>query len=94
MLARFKMGGEFHTIKFTITPTKGSGFSAIASSSKDLDNLQQAISSATKGDSTVPAMLRHAMEIRLGMPIEIDYDYKGAGFGFKIDMYSFVKKIK
>ena len=88
------MGGEFHTVKFTIAPTKGSGFSAIASSSKDLEILQKAISSATKGDSTVPAMLRHYMERKLGIPVEIDYDYRGAGFGFKIDMYSLLKSIK
>jgi hypothetical protein len=94
MVANFKMGGEFHKINFTIAPTKGSGFSAIASSSRDLDALQKAISSATKGDSTVPAMLRHGIEMRLGIPVEIDYDYKGAGYGFKIDMYSLVKKIK
>lgn len=94
MRVDFKMGGEFHKINFTITPTKGSGFSAIASSSKDLEILQNAISSATKGDSTVPDMLRHGIERRLGIPIEIDYDYRGAGFGFKIDMYSLVKKIK
>jgi hypothetical protein len=94
MRVDFKMGGEFHKLNFTITPTKGSGFSAIASSSKDLDILQKAISSATKGDSTVPNMLRHSFERKLGVPVEIDYDYNGAGFGFKIDMYSLVKKIK
>ena len=94
MVANFKMGGEFHKIKFTISPTKGSGFSAIAASSKDLDKLQQAISSATKGDSNVPAMLRHGIEKRLGIPVEIDYDYNGAGYGFKIDMYSLLKSIK
>jgi len=94
MRVRFKMGGEFHEINFTITPTKGNGFSAIAKSSKDLEKLQGAISSATKGDSTVPAMLRHGIEIRLGIPVEIDYDYKGAGYGFKLDMYSIIKKLK
>lgn len=94
MRVDFKMGGEFHKLNFTITPTKGSGFAAIAKSSKDLDILQRAISSATKGDSTVPAMLRHGIEMRLGIPIEIDYDYRGAGYGFKIDMYSLLKSIK
>jgi len=88
------MGRENHTVQFSIVPTKGSGFSAIAKSSKDLDVLQRAIPMGVKGNDLIGKILADKFEKKLGIPVNIDYDYKGAGFGFKLDMYSLVKKLK
>ena len=94
MKVSFKMGGETHNVEFTIVPTKGSGFSAIAKSSKDLETLQRAIPLGVKGDDLIGKILAGQFEKKLGIPVEPDYDYKGAGFGFKLDMYSLLKKLK
>ena len=94
MKVDFKMGGQTFKVEFTIVPTKGSGFSAIAKSSKDLDTLQQAIPMGVRGDDLIGKIIAGKIENQVKLPIDIDYDYKGAGFGFKIDMYSFVKSIK
>ena len=90
----FKMGGESFRVDFTIVPTKGSGFSAIAKSSKDLDTLQRAIPLGVRGDDLIGKIIAGKMEKQLGIPVDVDYDYRGAGFGFKLDMYSLVKKLK
>ena len=94
MKVTFKMGGKTHTVDFTIVPTKGSGFSAIAKSSKDLDTLQRAIPMGVGGDDLIGKILTGQFEKKLGIPVDVDYDYKGAGFGFKLDMYSLIKKLK
>jgi hypothetical protein len=90
----FKMGGETFNVEFTIVPTKGSGFSAIAKSSKDLDTLQRAIPLGVRGEDLIGKIIAGKIEKQTKLPIDVDYDHQGAGFGFKIDMYSFVKSIK
>jgi len=30
----------------------------------------------------------------LKLPIDVDYGYQGAGYGFKLDLYSISKKLK
>ena len=94
MKVSFKMGGESHTVDFTIVPTKGAGFSAIAKSSKDLETLQRAIPLGVRGDDLIGKILAGQFEKKLGIPVDVDYDHKGAGFGFKLDMYSLIKKLK
>lgn len=94
MRVDFKIGGETFRVDFTIVPTKGSGFSAIAKSSKDVDTLQRSIPLGVKGDDLISKIIAGKIEKQLGIPVDVDYDHKGAGFGFKIDMYSLVKKIK
>jgi hypothetical protein len=90
----FKMGGETFNVEFTIVPTKGSGFSAIAKSSKDLDTLQRAIPLGVRGEDLIGKIIAGKIEKQTKLPIDVDYNHQGAGFGFKIDMYSFVKSIK
>ena len=94
MRVDFKMGGETFNVEFTIVPTKGSGFSAIAKSSKDLETLQRAIPLGVRGDDLIAKIIAGKIEKQVKLPIDVDYNHQGAGFGFKIDMYSFVKSIK
>ena len=88
------MGSETFQVDFSLVPTKGGGFSAIAKSSKDLDTLQRAIPVGVRGDDLIGKILANHIEKQTKLPIEFDYDHKGAGFGFKIDMYSLLKSIK
>jgi hypothetical protein len=94
MKVDFKSGGQTFKVEFTIVPTKGSGFSAIAKSSKDLETLQRAIASRGNTDEIIGRIIAGQIEKQTKLPIDVDYSHQGAGFGFKIDMYSFVKSIK
>lgn len=90
----FKMGSETFRVDFTIVPTKGSGFSAIAKSSKDIETLQRAIPLGVRGDELISKIIAGKIEKQLRIPVDVDYDHKGAGYGFKLDMYSLIKKLK
>ena len=94
MKVTFKMGSERFQVDFTLTPVKGGGFAAIAKSSKDLDTLQRAIPLGVKSDDLIGKIIAGQIEKQTKLPIDVDYNYKGAGYGFKIDMYSFLKSIK
>ena len=94
MRVNFKMGSERFQVDFTLVPTKGGGFSAIAKSSKDLDTLQRAIPLGVRGDELIGKILANKIEKQTKLPIDVDFDHKGAGYGFKIDMYSLLKSIK
>lgn len=94
MRINFKMGSERFQVDFTLVPTKGGGFSAIAKSSKDLDTLQRAIPMGVVGDKLIPQIIANQIEKQTKLPIELDYNHQGAGYGFKIDMYSLIKSIK
>ena len=94
MRVNFKMGDERFQVDFTLVPTKGGGFSAIAKSSKDLDTLQRAIPMGVRGDDLIAKIIAGQIEKQTKLPIDVDFDHKGAGFGFKIDMYSLLKSIK
>ena len=83
-----KQGGKKFSVNFLIAPGRGDvHFSAMAKSSKDLDTLQRAIPVGVRGDDLIGKILANHIEKQTKLPIEFDYDHKGAGFGFKIDMY-------
>lgn len=94
MKVNFKMGSESFQVDFTLSPTRNGGFSAIAKSSKDLDTLQRAIPLGVRGDDLISKIIADKIEKQTKLPIDVDYNHQGAGFGFKIDMYSLVKSIK
>ena len=94
MRVTFKMGSERFQVDFTLVPTQRGGFSAIAKSSKDLDTLQRAIPLGVKQDDLIGKIIAGQIEKQTKLPIDVDYDHKGAGYGFKIDMYSLLKSIK
>lgn len=90
-----KAGGMKYSVDFTIGPGNGDvHFYAIAKSSKDLDELQTAVINRGGNDETIGAIIAKAIENKLKLPIDTDYGYQGAGYGFKIDLYSVAKKLK
>lgn len=84
---KHKVGSE--TIQFKVSPYR-TGISLIAASGNDLDKLQDVMSS----EDEVKGEIRKSLEKKLRIPIEIDRDYEGAGFGFKIDLYALAKMVK
>ena len=84
---KHKVGSE--TIQFKVSPYR-TGISLIAASGNDLDKLQDAMGS----EDEVKGEIRKSLEKKLRIPIEIDRDYEGAGFGFKIDLYALAKMVK
>ena len=85
--AKVKLGSD--SVNFKVMPDK-TGLTLIAASGDDLDSLQNAIA----GGADAKDVLRKTLEKQLKVPVDIDYDYKGAGFRFKIDFYSLAKKVK
>ena len=84
---KHKVGSE--TIQFKVSPYR-TGISLIAASGNDLDKLQDVMGS----EDEVKGEIRKSLEKKLRIPIEIDRDYEGAGFGFKIDLYALAKMVK
>lgn len=89
----FKIKGKTEVIQFTTSLTKGGGFSVIAKSSKDLDTLQYLIASENSA-MVVQKGIQQYIESKLKLPVSFDYNYNGAGYGFKLDMYSLLDKLK
>ena len=89
----FKIQGKREDIEFSLSPTKDGGFAVIAKSSKDLDKLQDLVSSENSS-MVVQKGIQQYVESKLKLAIDIDYNYRGAGYGFKLDMYSLLGKLK
>jgi hypothetical protein len=89
-----KAGGMKYSVDFKIMPgSRDTHLSAIPKSSKDLDELQTAISNRGAGDDMIGVIVEKALENKLKLPIEVDHSYSGAGYGFKFDLYSIVNKL-
>ena len=87
-----KSGGKKYSVDFRISPNgRDTHLSAIAKSSKDLDALQDAINARGAGDELIGAIIAKALEKKLKLPIDYDYGYQGAGYGFKLDLYTIAK---
>jgi hypothetical protein len=89
----FKIKGKTETIEFSLSPNKDGGFAVIAKSTKDLDKLQDLISSENS-TMAVQKGIQKYIESKLKLAVDINYNYPGAGYGFKIDMYSLLGKLK
>ena len=90
-----KAGGTKYSVDFKVIPQlKNKGLIAMAKSSKDLDELQTAIINRGGNDETIGGIIAKAVENKLKLPIDVDYSYKGAGYGLKLDFYSIAKKLK
>jgi len=90
-----KSGGMKYSVNFTINPgNKDTHLTALAKSSKDLDELQTAIVNGGAGDDMIGVIVARAIEKKLKLPIEVDHGYQGAGYGFKFDLYSIAKGLK
>ena len=89
----FKIQRKSEIIEFTTSLTRDGGFSVIAKSSKDLDKLQDLIASEDSA-LVVQKGIQKYIESKLKLAIDSDYNYRGAGYGFKLDMYSLLDKLK
>ena len=89
----FKINGKVEQIQFSVSPNRDGGFAVIAKSSKDLDKLQDLISSEDSSP-VVQKGIQKYIESKLKLAVDIDYNYPGAGYGFKLDMYSLLDKLK
>jgi hypothetical protein len=92
-----KSGGKRYSVNFKISPGSLRGsthLAAIAKSSKDLDALQDAISNRDNNDEIIGKIIASAIEKKLKLPIEFDYGYDGAGYGFRFDLWSISDKLK
>ena len=95
MKVDIKSGGKRFSVDFRISPgVRDTHLTALAKSSKDLDALQDAINARGAGDELIGKIIATAIEKKLKLPIEYDYGYQGAGYGFKFDLYSIVSKLK
>ena len=89
-----KAGGMKYNVDFKVLPQlKNKGLIAMAKSSKDLDELQSAIAARAGGDDLIGVIILKALEKKLKLPMEIDRNYDGAGYGFVLDFYSISKKL-
>jgi hypothetical protein len=93
MKVSFKINGKSEIVEFRLVPTKNGGFTAMAKSSKDLDTILDIISSDNVGMAVQKGLQTH-IEKKLGLIINTDSNYNGAGYGFKLDMYSIIDKLK
>jgi hypothetical protein len=93
MKVQFKVGSNRVEVNFIVSPYKDGGISLVAKSSSDLDKLQSIIPSGVSGDKLIPQILEGQIEKKLGIAVRRDYDYRGAGFGYKIDMYYIIDKL-
>jgi hypothetical protein len=95
MKINIKGKNKTYSVNFLISPGRGeTHFSAIAKTSKDLDELQDALLDGGQSDDVLGKIIATAIEKKLKLPVEIDYGYRGAGFGFKLDLYSIAKSLK
>ena len=92
MKVDIKAGGMKYSVDFRIGPGRGdTHLTAIAKSSKDLDELQTAIINRGVNDDVIGNIIAKAIEKKLKLPVDVDYGYQGAGYGFKFDLYSITK---
>jgi len=95
MKVDIKAGGMKYSVDFRIMPAnKETHLSAIAKSSKDLDELQTAILNRGAGDDVIGNIIAKVIEKKIKLPIDVDHSYSGAGYGFKFDLYSIANKLK
>lgn len=93
MKVPFKINGKRETVQFILSPTRNGGFTAMAKSSKDLDTILNIISSDDVGMAIQKGLQSH-IEKKLGLVVDMDFNHKGAGYGFKLDMYYIIDKLK
>ena len=92
MKVAFKHSGKTHRIEFRLSTSRYTDIILIAKSSKDLDILNPLTGEV--GGRAVKEAIKQKLEFRLNVPILIDWNYDGAGFGFNVDFYGVIKKLK
>ena len=94
MKINIKAGGTSHKVEFKFIPQlKNKGLIAMAKSSKELDALQLAIADRAGGDELIDYIIMKELNKKLKLPVEIDHNYEGAGYGFVFDFYTIAKQL-
>jgi acetolactate synthase regulatory subunit len=91
MKVAFKIDGKRHSVDFRVSTSRHTDFIVMAKDSKNLDILNQL---TVDGDRAVKEGIRQKLEFRLNVSMLIDYNYQGAGYGFNVDFYQLIKKLK
>ena len=91
MKVAFKVGGKRHSVDFRVSTSRNTDFVVMAKDSKNLDILHQL---TADGDAAVKEGIKQKLEFRLNTSILIDHNWNGAGFGFNVDFYQLIKKLK
>jgi len=93
MKVKFKLSGQRYEVEFKVFPNQ-TGLALLAKDSKNLDILQDVISSADAPAHLISTVLQKEIEKQIKLPIDIDNGYNGAGYGFKLDLYSIATMLK
>ena len=92
MKVAFKAKGKRYSIDFRVSTSRFTDIILLAKSSAELDTLNPLTDE--DGGRAVKEAIKQKLEFRLGIPINIDHNYDGAGFGFNVDFYGDIKKLK
>ena len=91
MKVAFKIGGKRYSVDFRVSTSRDTDFVVMAKDSKNLDILHQL---TADGKRAIQLGIKQKLEFRLNTPILIDHNWNGAGFGFNVDFYQLIKKLK
>ena len=91
MKVTFKHEGSKHTVQFRVSTSRYTDIITIAKTSKDLDILHPL---RKDGDRPIQEAIKQVIEKKLNLRMIIDHNYSGAGFGFGIDMYTMIDRLK
>ena len=93
MRVGFKHKGKSHRVDFRVSTSRHTDIIRIAKSTKDLEILD-VLRDTEEGDRPIQEGLKKKIEFRLNVPINIDFNYNGAGYGFNVDFYGVIDKLK
>jgi len=93
MRVGFKHKGKSHRVDFRVSTSRNTDIVMMAKSSRDLEILD-GLRDTEEGDRPIQEGLKKKIEFRLNVPINIDFNYNGAGYGFNVDFYGVIDKLK
>ena len=93
MRVGFKHKGKSHRVDFIVNTTMYTDLIFIAKTSKDLDVIDE-LKDTDAGDRPIREGIKQMIEKQLKIDINHDWNYDGAGYGFNLDMYGIIKKLK
>jgi hypothetical protein len=88
-----KTGAGKESVSFTYMVGRDQQIIFMASSSKDLDKLQDIISDSKFPTLGVQKAIREWLEKKLKIPFIFAPDYPGAGYAFSLDFWGLIDKI-
>ena len=89
MILTFKVDGKTYKVEFQTSVSKNNVITCIPKTTKDVDTVQTVISQSQA--MVVQKGIQQHIEKEIKLPIEIERDYNGPGFGFTVDLYDLVK---